>query len=197
LLLFENFQKGNGMEKIATSSLEYYFSLLWDLQLTVPENYNHSNQLASFSKKIRGSLYVLDPKINDLNFSKATTILEPKRKLIVKLFLLREKMWLNSSFCLELLHKEKAIFTGAQGASLVLEFLGNELPACKSFISLDEKNALYQCQNESSAPDCMLPRIKRESKNSWSFLTQKFNHPIRRKQGVLCFFDAIQVIKKI
>ena len=120
------------------------FTLMSEFAVTVPADYKHANQLDSFLKKIRKSknVYGYNENITDANFAKVTTQLVPGKTYKVKIFGINGRV--TSADCLVHYRSQKAIFTGAQGASLVWEQKKEEFRKGKWTASFDEKEALWK-----------------------------------------------------
>ncbi len=118
------------------------FELINTFSIVVPQGYAHATRLASFSKEHRKEFYSYNGTITDKNYVKATTKLEPGRKLKVKVFQI--KGGVTSDDCLTQLCSQKAILVGAQGASLAYEQKKDELPVNHWSVSFDEKDALWE-----------------------------------------------------
>ena len=118
------------------------FELINTFSIVVPQGYAHATRLASFNKEHRKEFYSYNDAITDKNYAKATTKLEPGRKLKVKVFQIKERV--TSDDCLTQLRSQKAILVGAQGASLAYEQKKDELPVDRWSVSFDEKDALWE-----------------------------------------------------
>ena len=66
------------------------FELVNTFEIVVPEGYDHRTRLDSFGKEYRKAFYYYNDAITDKNYAKATTKLEPGRKLKVKVFQIKE-----------------------------------------------------------------------------------------------------------
>jgi hypothetical protein len=121
------------------------FALLVDLGIiTVPDDYDHATALTTFGKKNRKKFYYYDGEITDPNFPNPTRVLKPGNKLRVCAFKQVVGGTTTSEERMDFLRKEKAIFTGAQGASLVWDQKRDQLPKGKWYASFDERNRLWQ-----------------------------------------------------
>ncbi len=123
------------------------FTLLTDLGIiTVPDGYDHATQLASFSRKNRKKFYYYNDNndITDEHFPNPTRILKAGDKFHVRAFKQITSGTTTSEERLAFLATQKAVYTGAQGASLVFEQKREELPKGRSYISFDEKERLWK-----------------------------------------------------
>ncbi len=116
------------------------FTLLVDLGIiTVPDDYAHSTRLSSFKAKYQNdkieSFYHYDENITDTNFSNPR-MLKPGDKLHVRAF---RSGSTTSVECMAFLATQKAIHTGAQGATLVWEQKRYQLPMDYWYTSFDKK----------------------------------------------------------
>lgn len=123
------------------------FELIADLGIiTVPYDYDHINQLNTLHiryLKDRKLVYY-DSDIIYRNFPYPTRIMNPGDKFRVRAFKPISGCTITSKECLDFLRKEKAVFTGAQGASLVLLDQKRELLRENiRYASLDEENCLW------------------------------------------------------
>lgn len=118
------------------------FELVNTFEIVVPEGYDHSKRLDSFGREYDMAFCYFNHGITDKNYAKATTKLEPGRKLKVKVFQIKERV--TSEDCLAYLRSQKAILVGAQGVTLVLGQKKEELPANRWSVSFDEKDALWK-----------------------------------------------------
>ena len=118
------------------------FKLVKTLDILVPADYVHATRLTSFAEAHRSEFYYYDSNLTDQNFSRATVQLKPGQKLKVDIFQIQEQV--SSEDCMAFLHTQKAILTGAQGASLVYEQKRQDLPKNRGHISFDEKENLWK-----------------------------------------------------
>lgn len=114
------------------------------IQVTVPDDYDHATQLATFREKNYEKFHEYNNQITDENFAKVTTKLVPGRKYAVKIFGINPGEIAGSDECLAKYREEKALFVGAQGASVVWQENRKDLPKDKWYVSFDEKKALYK-----------------------------------------------------
>ena len=120
------------------------FALLVDLGIiTVPDYYDHAMALASFGKKNRKKFYYYNGAITDPNFPNPTRVLKPGDKLRVSAFKQVVGDTTTSEERMAFLATQKAIHTGAQGASLVFDQKRDQLPKGKWYASFDEKDRLW------------------------------------------------------
>jgi hypothetical protein len=121
------------------------FQLLADLGvITVPADYVHPTQLASFMKKNRKKFYSVNDDITDANFPNPTRILKPGDKLALCAFEQIASGTTTSEERMGFLARQNAVYTGAQGASLVFEQKRDQLPKDKWYASFDEKDRLWE-----------------------------------------------------
>ena len=124
------------------------FALLAELGIiTVPDDYDHETWLARFYGKHQGgkkkSFYYYNDEITDKNFPNPTRVLKPGDKLRVRAFKQVVGGTTTSEERMAFLATQKAIHTGAQGASLVFEQKRDQLPKGKWYASFDEKERLW------------------------------------------------------
>ena len=159
------------------------FELINTFNIVVPQGYNHATRLDSFSKEHRKDFYYYNDAITDRNFAKATTKLEPGRKLKVKVFQIKERV--TSEDCMAHLRSQKAVLVGAQGASLAYEQGKDQLPVSRWSISFDEKDALW----EDTDGNHRVPGVYRSSDGGFGFLLGDFEGGWSDDRCLLCFCD--------
>jgi len=163
------------------------FGLFVDLGIiTVPKNYVHDTQLASFEKENRKKFYYWNDVITDKNFGKATTKLVPGRKFRVKVFKQIVDGTTTSEERLAFLKTQNAILVGAQGASLVFEQKREDLPKGFWYCSFDKKEALWK----DADGDHRVPDVLRYSDGDWGFSLGDFEHVWDDDHCLLCFCDC-------
>ena len=113
-------------------------------EIEVPANYNQATRLDSFKKENKKKFYSYNDDITDKNFSQVSTVLKSCQKMLVKVFEIKSGEVVNSQSCVGFLKTNNALFTGAQGASLVWEQKREELPKGKWYASFDEKDKLWK-----------------------------------------------------
>lgn len=159
------------------------FVLINTFSIVVPVDYKHTTRLASFSKEHRKEFYYYNDTLTDANFAKATTKLEPGRKLKVKV--MQIKGTVTSEDCMTYLRSQKAVLVGAQGVSLVYEQKKDELPADRWAASFDEKDSLW----EDAAGYHRVPNVGCYSDGDFEFNLGKFESDWRDGSCLLCFCD--------
>jgi len=166
-------QKKTAKETIARIvSVGSKFQFLKTVEIVVPDNYNHDTRLDSFRTQYGGKFYYYNDAITDANYSaKATVRLVPGRKMKVKIFQIKGQV--SSDECMTFLRSQKAVLTGAHGASLVWEQKKEELPVSRWSISFDEKDALWQDSDGHHG----VPRVHRSSDGAFKFPLGDFVYP--------------------
>jgi len=160
------------------------FSLLSSLQFTVPKDYNHPTQLASFAKENRKKFYFYNDNITDRNFAKVTNKLVPGKTYEAKIFKITKRV--TSEDCLAFRKKtQKAIFVGAQGISVVWQQAKEQFPKGKWTVSFDEKDAFWQDANGRRG----VPRVGRNIGDGWFFDLGRFEGDLDDGDCLLCLFD--------
>jgi len=147
------------------------FQLVKTFKLTVPHDYVHETQLTTFSEKHCHEFISPHIKITDQKFANASTRLLPGKKYLVKIFQITQRV--SSTYCLSFLKKQQAIFTGAQGISLVWEQKKEMLPTNKFTVSFDEKKALWL----DNVGHYRVPGINLTADNRASFSSGNFGMP--------------------
>ena len=166
------------------------FALLVDLGIiTVPDDYDHATCLAKFHAKHQGgknkSFYYYNDNITDKNFPNPTRILKPGDKLRVRAFKQIVGGSTTSEERLAFLATQKAIYTGAQGASLVFEQKRDQLPKGKWYASFDEKEALWSDAGGGHGVPC----VDRHSDGGFWFNLGRFESDWDDDHCLLCFCD--------
>jgi hypothetical protein len=166
------------------------FDLLADLGIiTVPDDYDHAFWLAKFHEKHQGgekkSFYDYDRSISDRNFSNPTRVLKPGDKLHVRAFKQVVVGTTTSEERMAFLATQKAIHTGAQGASLVFDQKRDQLPKGKWYASLDEKDRLCAAADDYY----VVPRVHCGSVGGFGFSLVGFGSVSDTSDAFLCFSD--------
>jgi len=169
----------NGTASIVNSR----FMLLTTFQFTVPDDYDHTTQLASFAKKNRKKFYFYNKNITDANFSKATNKLTPGKVYEVKTFKITERV--TSRNCLAFLKTQKAILVGAQGISAVWQQAKEQFFKGKWTVSFDEKSVLWR----STDGYHQVPYIDRNSDGNWNFDLGYFGYIWDEDECLFCVCD--------
>ncbi len=159
------------------------FIPLKTFQFTVPENYNHSTQLASFKKENRKKFCFYNDNITDENFKNATNKLTPGKIYEAKIFGITKRI--SSEDCLAFLKTQKAILVGAQGISVVWQQAKEQFPKGKWTISFDEKDALWRVADGRHG----VPRVHRRSGGDWYFGLGCFEYDWYDDDCLLCVRD--------
>jgi hypothetical protein len=161
------------------------FTLVTTLDIVVPVDYVHATQLSKFKREHEKKCYYWNEAITDGNFSKVTTKLAPRRKFKVKVFRQTASGTTTSEGRMAFLRSQKAVFTGAQGASLVFAQKRLELPKRYWYCSFDEKEALFQ-----DADGCHgVPLVLAVSGGGFDLDLGSFEEPWDGDCCLLCFCD--------
>ncbi len=162
----EWFNKLNKVERdklAGINTIDLRFVLSTTFQITVPGNYDHSIQLASFREESHKKFYSYNDNITDANFARATNKLAPGKTYEAKIFKITERV--TSEDCLAFLKTQKAILVGAQGISVVWQQAKEQFPKGKWTVSFDEKNALWRVVGG----DHGVPSVGKSSDGGWGF----------------------------
>ena len=116
---WQNLPKSERDRLSGAISPDQRFTLVKTLDITVPDGYVHATQLATFKRNHGEKCYFYNDDISDENFAKVTTPLTPGRKFKVKVFKQVVAGAVTSEERMAFLRSRRAVFTGAQGASLV------------------------------------------------------------------------------
>ena len=163
------------------------FALLVDLGvITVPDDYVHAKRLDSFKvwnkKKFE---WGYNKNLVDANFPNPSRILKPGDKLRVRVWQQVVGGMTTSEERMAFLATQKAIHTGAQGASLVLEQKCNQLPKGKWYVSFDEKERLWR----NTDGHHRVPYVDRYSVDDFRFYLGYFENDWFDGCCLLCFCD--------
>lgn len=124
----------------ATKQLSFQkFTLLSSLQITVPEKYGHTHQLATLNSN---DFYYFNNNITDQNFQNVKDRLIPGKKYIVEFIGIGSRA--TSEECLNVYKEKKALLVGAQGLSLLWQLNKDSFPVGKWSVSFDEKDNLWK-----------------------------------------------------
>ena len=159
------------------------FELVNTFNIVVPQDYDHATRLDSFSKEHRKEFSYYNDTITDKNYAKATTKLEPGRKLKVKVFQIKQTV--TSEDCMAHLRSQKAIFVGAQGASIAYEQGKDQLPVNRWSVSFDEEDTLW----EDAGGYHRVPHVHRYSGGDLEFSLGDFGDGWGDGHCLLCFCD--------
>ena len=169
-----------------TKNITDKFELLADLgTLKVPAAYDHETQLDSFTKKYRSQFYYYNPSVTDENFGNPTVRLVPGQMVHVRAFRQMVPETLTSEERMEFLAGQKALLTGAQGATLVFEQMRDLLPKGYWYVSFDEKAALW-----SDEAGHGVPILDAHSVHAFGLRLGRFSNRWRDVDATLCFCKA-------
>ena len=163
------------------------FALLVDLGIiTVTEDYEHAARLKTFRKKNVRKFYYYNDAITDENFANPSRVLKPGNKLHVRVFKQVAAGTTTSEERIAFLATQKAVLTGAQGASLAFERKRDQLPKGYWHSSFDEKDRLWQ-----DAGGCRrVPLVSAFSGDGFEFSLGDFEGVWGGDFALLCFCDV-------
>lgn len=163
------------------------FALFVDLGIiTVPDDYDHATALKSFGKKNRKKFYYYNDAITDPNFPNPTRVLKPGDKFRVRAWKQVVGGTTTSEERMAFLATQKAIYTGAQGASLVWDQKRDQLPKGKWCVSFDEKDRLWT----DADGDHRVPLMGTHSDGDFYFDLGRFKRFWRDGNTFLCFNEV-------
>lgn len=163
------------------------FALLVDLGIiTVPDDYVHDKRLTTFGKQNRKKFYCYNDEITDKNFPNPTRVLKPGDKLRVRALKQVVGGMTTSEERMAFLATQKAIHTGAQGASLVFDQKRDQLPKGKWYASFDEKDRLWA----DADGDHRVPFVDCDSGGAFEFDLGRFEGVWNDDGAFLCITDA-------
>ena len=162
------------------------FALLKDFGIiTVPDDYDHATRLATFLEQNSKKFYGVNDDITDEHFPNPSRILKPGDKLRVSAFKQIVSGTTTSEERMVFLEKQGAVYTGAQGASLVFDQKRDQLPKGKWYCSFDEKNRLWK----DADGDRRVPRVSARSGGGFDFNLVPFENTWDGDDALLCFSD--------
>ncbi|MEI6580932.1 MAG: hypothetical protein WCO07_02025 [bacterium] len=168
---------------VENSIVDKRFKLFADLGvITVPENYVHGEQLGSLNQD---EFYYFNDAITDANFPNPSRVLKPGDKLWVRAFKQVVPGDTSSEDRMGFLKKLNAVFTGAQGASLVYQQKRSQLPKGFWYCSFDEKERLWK----DSGGSHRVPSVGAVSGGGFVFRLGDFAGPWDGSYVILCFCD--------
>lgn len=120
------------------------YEFLADLgEIVVPDDYVHETRLDLFGAANRAAFYNYNEGITSANFAKASTRLEPGRRLHVTAYRVKKGCVVTSTDNRDFLKKKRSVLTGAHGNSLVWEQKRDVLPKDLWHLSFDEEDTLW------------------------------------------------------
>ena len=167
------------------------FALLADLgTITVPEDYVHGTRLASFRAKYQDGefkrFHFYNDALTDANFPNPSRILKHSDKLSVRAFRQIAVGMTTSEERMLFLQTEGAVFTGAQGASLVWEQKCKELPKGYWYSSFNKNERL----SEVADGHHMVPDIGAGVDGTYHFHVGHLNLDQGVGVALLCFCEV-------
>lgn len=167
------------------------FSLLADLGfIVVPNDYEHSIQLARFKERHQGgkekTFDYFNQDITDSNFSNPSRILLPGEKLRVRVFHQVVSGTTTSKERTDFLLNQGVVYVGAQGASLVYDQKHDSLPKGKWYASYDEDDRLWK----DSKGDHGLPGIRADRDGVFFFNLCRTEYLWNDYNAMICFNEC-------
>ena len=167
------------------------FGLLADLGIiTVPADYVHSTQLASFKAKHQGgrkkSFAYFNDEATDGNYMNPSRILMPGDKLWVRAHKQVVSGTTTSDERMAFLATLNSHHVGAQGASLVFDQKREQLPKGYWYASMDVKEYLWK----DAVGYHRVPVVSADSNGDFHFHLGSFGHPWYGSDAVLSFCDV-------
>ncbi|MEA2715073.1 MAG: hypothetical protein QOG91_101 [Candidatus Parcubacteria bacterium] len=173
---------------VNTADVAAKFAMFADLGVvTVPDDYEHGSRLGSFVRTNLWKFYHIDSNISDRHFPNPSRILKPGDKLLVQVF--RQVLPGVATFkeCMTFLGLKKAVYPGAQGASLVWEEKRNELPKDIWLGSYDDKSRLWKDADGFH----WLPGVQVYGNGVCRFYLFRLDKDMPASRGFLCFSEIV------
>lgn len=168
----------------SSSVIEGKFALIADLGvITVPDDYVHGKELSSLNRK---KFLFFNPGITDEHFPNPSCILKPGKKLWVRAFKQNSLGTTTSVERMEFLSMQNAIYTGAQGVSLVYKQKRSLLPKGRYYCSFDEKDCLFKNVKDNHCVPGLIPL----SNGGFKFIMSTFEIDWDPDYVVLCFNEV-------
>ena len=125
----------------------------------------------------------INDNLTDVNFPNPTRVLKPGDKLRVRAFKQVVGGTTTSEERMAFLATQKAIHTGAQGASLVFDQKRDQLPKGKWYCSFDQKDRLWQDSDDYHR----VPYLYANSDGDWNWNLGNFENSWNSDNALLCF----------
>ncbi len=154
--------------------------------ITVPVDYKHVTRLERFHKKYRKQFNNYDNDIMDGHFRDPSRILRPGDRIHVSVFKQNFSGTTTSEERLAFLKSKKAVFVGAQGASLAWEEKRHQLPRDYSYVSFDHQNNLWK----DDRGDHRVPIVRCGFEDNFDFILGCLEGAWFSKMAFFCFCDA-------
>lgn len=177
--------------------------------IVVPNTYNHTTQLNSFAGEHSVEFQFFGNHPTNEHYSNPSRILKPGDRLFVRAFRRRNfiegggdrlNSVITSEDCLTFHKTQQAVYTGAQGLSLVWTQLREILPKGYRYFSFDEKERLW---NNTSGflldQEEMVPFFNRGQDSPMfslgtefgvSRFSQIFDNILSHRTAFLCFYET-------
>lgn len=173
------------MTQILLPSKPTVFKLLKSFLFTIPKDYDHSTQLATFQQYIVTKYkmyYEMNHAMNTKNFAGATNKLIPGKTYRIDFWEINQKI--TSEDCLTYLKLQNAILVGAHGMSLLWQYMNEVIPMDKIILSFDEKEALWKDTNNQYRVPSMHVR---RADGLWRLGLKYFYEEWDNRYCLLCF----------
>jgi len=162
------------------------FALMVDLGIiTVPDDYDHATRLTTFLERNRKKFYDVHNDITDKNFPSPSRILKPGDKLCVRAFEQVVGGTTTSEERMAFLETQGAVYTGAQGASILWDQRHDQLPKNKWYCSFDKKERLFK----DADGILRVPLIYIYFDGDFDFYLDLFEYTWNEVSLILCFSD--------
>lgn len=155
----------------------------------VPHTYEHSTQLHTFKEyaKTKSSISLCHEDLNDRNFSRVSSKLEPGKRYMVRIVRVLKKA--SSTVCVSFLRKQKRlIFVGAQGLTFIQREISGRFPTETATFSFDEKEMLGTENGKT-----IIPFIHREfcppASYDWQASVAPWEEHLDEGDCILCVYE--------
>lgn len=151
--------------------------------LKIPQDYDHQKELSLLGGAIEYSDTYTEFIFTDEKFNKVSHAISPNKNYFVRIFEVVGEM-VTFSDCLNFLSTEGAVFTGAQGLSLLWRLKKEKLPHYANIFSFDKEGFLPRDRH-----GLILPCIYRN--NSWQLRVKYLRKSLQTEERN-CFISFFE-----
>lgn len=180
------------IQKIDTTRKDLRFALIRELQITVPNTYDHKTQLISFENENKNGVDLLSTEaFSDNIFTHSADELVPGRTYTIRVFSLTTVVSYDD--CREFMMKEHVKFVGAPGISLLTQLKRSVFPKEKVTLSFGDLDVASSQKDRNSELVFLLPFIAALDNAStgkvWMCTILKAPKDFNTDYCLLCFYE--------